>query len=384
MPSIAGQSEIVVGGAIAARIAVLLQSLEGGGAQRRIVDLVNEFIAAGRNVDLLLVESHGELRERVSSAARIFELQPLKQSLSNYLAREAPDAFLASGAQIHGLAVEAMTHPRIMPLILRADSHPRRTFPWSMPRQRLREPLRRRARIRRYAAADLIIAVAPDVATAIQHALPAARIRVTNDPIVTTSFVASANSQLRLPWPDDPGVPLILGVGRFALAKDFPTLLRAFALLRATRPARLAIIGGGSPRERQALLRLARKLRIETDFALPGETNAVAAWLTHAALFVSSSLWEGVGGALIEALAMGCPVVATSSVGTARELLRDGQLGAIVPPSDPAAMADAMAAQLDKPRDRSRLIAAAEPYREHRQAAEYLAAIDECVRTFRR
>ena len=370
--------------AVAIRIAVLLQSLEGGGAQRRVVDLVNEFIRAGREVDLLLVELRGELRDRISPAARLFELRPSGLSLSKYLEREVPDALLVSGSQIHDLAVNAMAHARPMPLILRADSHPFRTFPWSMPRQRLREPLRRRARLRRYAAADLIIAVAADVASAIQDALPAARIMVTHDPIVTASFIASADSQVSFPWPDDPGIPLIVSVGRFALAKDYPTLLRAFALLRSARPARLAIIGDGSPRERQALVRLARKLGIESDLALPGRSDAVAAWLTHAALFVSSSLWEGVAGAMIEALAVGCPVVATSAGGTARELLTDGQLGAIVPPSDPAAMADAMAAQLDKSRDKSRLIAAADPYRPNGQASEYLTAIDECVRTFRR
>lgn len=370
--------------ASAARIAVLLQSLEGGGAQRRMVDLVNGFIGAGRDVDLILAQPDGELRDRISPAVRIVQLVRPKKSLADYLHREPPIVLLAGAAAIHGLAVEAMPKPRPFPLILRASSHPFRTFPWSMPRQRLREPLRRRARIRRYAAADLIIAVAADVAAAIGDALPAARITVSDDPIVTPSFLAGADSPIVLPWPNEPAIPLILGIGRFALAKDFPTLLRAFALLRANRRARLAIIGDGSSRGREALLRLGRKLGIEPDFALPGETDAVAAWLKQAALFVSSSLWEGSAGALVEALAMGCPVVATNCVGSARQLLRDGELGALVPAGDPRAMANAMAAQLDDPIDGPQLIAAAQPYRADRQAAQYLEAIDQCVRTFRR
>lgn len=368
--------------AAAGRMAVLLQSLEGGGSQRRIVELVNGFIEAGRNVDLVLAQAHGELRDRVSPAVRIVELGAPQQSLSAYLDRETPDALLAGAAAVHDVAVEAMSKPRRVPLVLRASSDPFRLFPWSMPRQRLREPLRRRSRIQRYAAADLIIAVADDIAATIARALPAARIKVIDNPVVTPSFLAGADAPISLPWSDELDIPLVIGVGRLALAKDFPTLLRAFALLRATRRARLVILGGGSTRERDTLLRLARKLSIEADFAMPGETEAVAAWLKRAALFVSSSLWEGSAGAFIEALAMGCPVVATS-VGSARQLMRDGKLGALVRPSDPKAMANAMAVQLDTPSDPVQLRAAAAPFRADRQAAEYLAAIDECVRDFR-
>lgn len=81
---------------------------------------------------------------------------------------------------------------------------------------------------------------------------------------------------------------------------------------------------------------------------------------------------------------MGCPVVATNSVGTARELLGDGRLGALVAPRDPRGMAAAMTRQLDHPASPADLTAAAAPYCVEKQAAEYLAAIDECVRVHRR
>ncbi|MBV9527818.1 glycosyltransferase [Sphingomonas sp.] len=366
----------------AERIAVLLHTLEsGGGAQRRVVELVNGFAAAGRAVDLHVVQP-GELRSLVSPQVRVFEVDG--SALRDHLKCDPPDALLAGAAAIHGLAVRSMPRPRSFPLILRASSHPFRALPWSMPWQKLREQARRRPRIARYREADLVIAVSQDVAASIKRALPLVRVIVSNDPVVTDRFLAGADAPITLPWPSDTEIPLILGIGRLALAKDFPTLLRAFALLRATRPARLAILGGGSAGDRESLLRLARKLGIQADLALPGETGTVAAWLHNASLFVSSSLWEGSSGALIEALAMGCPAVATSSVGSAVELLRNGELGAIVPAGDPSAMAAAMAAQLDRPPESSRLVAAASPYRDHNQAADYLAAIDACVRDFRR
>jgi glycosyltransferase involved in cell wall biosynthesis len=371
--------------ATAARIAVLLHSLDaGGGAQRRVVELVNGFVAAGRSVELFVADPKGELRDLLSPAVRVVALDRRGAALRGNLERNPPDALLAGAAAVHNLAVWAMPRPRPFPLVLRASSHPFRNFPWSMPWQWLREPLRRRRRIMRYASADLIFAVSEDIAAAIRRALPNARVIVSHDPVVTDPFLAGADARISVPWPEDHRAPLVLGIGRLALAKDFPTLLRAFALLRAKRPARLAIVGGGSQPERRALLSLADKLGISEDFALPGETNAVAAWLRRADLFVSSSLWEGAPGALIEALAMGCPAVATSSAGSAAQLLRGGELGAIVPPGDPQAMAAAMAAQLDDPPDPALLAAAVEPYRERRQAANYLTAIDECLRAFRR
>lgn len=366
----------------AQHIAVLIESLEEGGAQRRVVALANGFAAAARRVDLIVTRAGSELADEVSPKVRLVRLDGDGAQLNEYLVRDAPDLLLAGAASIHDMAVAALPLPRPFPLVLRASSHPFRSFPWSMPRQRLREIARRRRRLRNYRAADLIIAVAEDVAAAVRQAVPGACVIVSNDPVITPRFLAGADAPVPLPWRDDEHVPLVLGVGRLALAKDFPTLLRAFALLRRTRPARLVILGPGSSRDRRRLARLAAKLGIGDDFAQPGPSDIVAAWLKRADLFVCSSLWEGVPGALIEAMAMGCRVVSTSSVGSAGDLLRSGELGSIVAPSKPDAMARAMAAELDRQVDRAALIAAAEPYREGRQAEKYLAVMDQCVREF--
>ena len=80
----------------ARRIAVLLQSLDGGGAQRRTVDLVNGFVAQGRAVDLILVEPGDELRPQVDPAVPITLLSgdPVA-ALADDLQRARPDALLA-------------------------------------------------------------------------------------------------------------------------------------------------------------------------------------------------------------------------------------------------------------------------------------------------
>ena len=378
-------------GSRAKRIAVLLPSLEGGGAQRRMVELINGFVALRREVDLLVVETVGELGDRLDPAVRVIGVggpsankRTIAAAISNHLQQAPPSVLLSGSAAVQPFAVRALARPRPCPLILRADSHPHRTFPWSLIRQRLLEPHRRRQRLRQYGSADLVIAVAEDVAATIRRANAATPVVTILNPVLSETFFASANQPVELPWPDEPGVALILGIGRLAVAKDFPTLLRAFAQLRKSRPARLVILGQGWDHERAALLRLARRLGVDRDFALPGTTDGVASWLKRADVFVSSSLWEGSAGALIEALAMGCPIVATDCVGSARDLLNDEALGILVPPRKPRIMAEAIAAQLDRADGHQRrlLMAAAKPYRVGNRAAEYLAAIDHCLETF--
>ena len=356
------------------RIAVLLQSLEGGGAQRRVIDLANEFVRDGCKVDLFLAEQEGSLGHILAREVRTFPASQLARQLCDH----SPDALLSGAAAVHALAVKALPPQRDFPLILRASSHPYRNLPWSMPRERLIEKLKRVSRMRHYSSADLIIAVANDVAEALRKALPEKSIEVIPNQVVTEQFLSGSIRRIDYPWPENPATPLIVSVGRLALAKDYPTLLRAFALVRETRPVRLAILGGGSATERHQLLTLAGKLGITSDFALPGDCDHVAAWLSRANLFVSSSLWEGSPAALIEALAVGCPVVATDNVGVSREILVDTELGSLVRSGRPRVMAEAIIERLDRTHDKKRLRAAAQPYRLNR-AKDYLLAISRCA-----
>lgn len=359
------------------RIAVLLQSLEGGGAQRRVVDLANGFVRHGREVDLFLVDPSGNLRDRVAPQVRLQSAG----DLAGRLQADPPGALLSGAAAVHVRAVRTLPAERPFPLILRASSHPHRKFPWSMPRQRLGEFAHRARRMNAYAAADLIIAVADAVAEPLRDAFPGKSIEVIRHQLITDEFLAGATAHIDYPWPDDASIPLIVGIGRLAIAKDFPTLVRAFALVRQSRKLRLAIVGPGPDADRRGLVHLAKKLGVARDVALIDHSDEVAAWLSRAKLLVSSSLWEGAAAVLIEALAMGCPVIATDSPGGAREMLSDHELGALIPPRRPRLMAEAIAEWLDRSVDRQRLWAATEPYR-HDRAEDYLRAIDACAERF--
>jgi len=172
-----------------------------------------------------------------------------------------------------------------------------------------------------------------------------------NPSVVQAEVQAKAQAPLDHPWfkPDQP--PVILAVGRLQVQKDYPTLIRAFALVRQTRPVRLLILGEG--KERPLLEALVKELGLEQDVSLPGFVLNPYAYMARAALFVLSSRWEGLPTVLIEALCCGAPVVSTDCPSGPREILRDGQYGPLVPVGGVNALARAiettLAAKTPKP-----------------------------------
>ena len=125
---------------------------------------------------------------------------------------------------------------------------------------------------------------------------------------------------------------------------DFPTLLRAFALVRAARPCRLVILGEGGNRPKME--KLIAELGLASDADLPGFQSNPYPFLARANLFVLSSAWEGSPNVLTEAMALDTPVVSTDCPSGPRELLNDGKYGPLIPVGDVAALATAMAQSL--------------------------------------
>lgn len=158
------------------------------------------------------------------------------------------------------------------------------------------------------------------------------------------------------PWLGEP-VPVVLGIGRLRPQKNFDLLIAAAGRVRATRPLRLAIIGGGAAAERERLVGLANAAGLGDDFLLAGETDNVFAWLARSAVFALPSRWETSSLALLEALATGTPSVASELAGDAAMVLDDGRYGLLFDGHDPDALARALLAQIEtpvRPGDRAR------------------------------
>ena len=134
--------------------------------------------------------------------------------------------------------------------------------------------------------------------------------------------------------------PTAISVARLSPLKDFPTLLRAVPLVVSHVPDfRLKIVGDGP--ERSKLESLIDELNIRAHVEMLGERHDVPDLLAQSGFFVSSSLSEGISLTLLEAMAIGLPVV-TTSVGGNPEIVIEGQTGNLVPAGDPAALAQAI------------------------------------------
>lgn len=96
------------------------------------------------------------------------------------------------------------------------------------------------------------------------------------------------------PWLAEGGPPVVPGAGRLVGQKDFGTPIDAFRRVRSERPCRLVILGEGPMR--QELERHAAALGLEDSVSLPGWAENPYAFMSHAALFVLSSLHEGLPG----------------------------------------------------------------------------------------
>jgi glycosyltransferase involved in cell wall biosynthesis len=140
-----------------------------------------------------------------------------------------------------------------------------------------------------------------------------------------------------------------ISVARLSPVKDFPTLLRGVAKARPQIPEfRLQIVGDGQ--ERAKLEQLAAELQITDVVTFLGERSDVPALLKQAGFFVSSSKTEGISLTVLEAMAVGLPVL-TTSVGGNPEIVDDSRTGRLVEPLNPDAIATGLVAMC---RDRAR------------------------------
>jgi glycosyltransferase involved in cell wall biosynthesis len=200
-----------------------------------------------------------------------------------------------------------------------------------------------------YPKADKIVTVSYELEESLKNflSIPKEKIKTIYNPVVTPELFEQAKQPVSCSWFEQNQLPVILAVGRLSPEKDYPTLFRAFSLVRQIRPAKLLILGEGE--ERANLERLAIELGIQNDVSMPGFVDNPFAFMAKASVFVLSSAWEALPTVLVEALACGCPVVATDCRSGPREILDNGRYGRLVPVGDHEALAKAILETLDNP-----------------------------------
>ena len=165
------------------------------------------------------------------------------------------------------------------------------------------------------------------------------KIAVIYNPVDIDEIERLSSEAVEHPWFREE-TPIIVSVGRLTKQKGYPHLINSFSLVRKAFPCRLLIIGEGEDREK--LLRMAREKALERDVEFLGFQKNPFKYMARASLFVLPSLYEGFGNVIVEAMALGLPVISTDCPSGPSEIIEDGKNGLLVPVGDEDALSRAM------------------------------------------
>jgi len=329
-------------------------TLAGGGVERIGLRVARALSEKGYSVDIVVANARGELAGGIPPGVSLVNLRiPLGSGrlflclfpLAQYLRTRRPDVLWSNMTEANVIAILARMAAGSRCWLIVSE---RNTLSVRIRGQNLRKRVLPFLVGRLYPLADRIHAVSLGVADDLAKTtgLPREQIRVVYNPDVDADLSIKAEEPVDHPWfaPGEP--PVVLGVGRLVAQKDFPTLIRAFALVHKERPTRLVILGEGE--ERSKLEALARELGLEQDIDLPGFVENPYKYMKRAAVFVLSSRWEGFGNVLVEAMALGTPVVSTDCPNGPAEILENGKWGELVPVGETQSLASAVLRTLDR------------------------------------
>ncbi len=206
------------------------------------------------------------------------------------------------------------------------------------------------------------LAVSQYVAKSAQHSLgiDSDKIHLSYNPINLTDFNPDSGDTgaLRTELGLTPNTPVVLCVARFDPMKGLKYLLQAIPQLVEHFPTITVLFIGSGPPEAQAWnISLAEQLGVASNVRFLGVKRDVHRYLALCDVFVLPSLYEGMGIALVEAMAMERACVSTNSTAIP-EVVADGQSGILVPPMNPSALAEAISGLLENPALRAQMGAA--------------------------
>lgn len=333
------------------KLAIYLPTLASGGAEKLHIILSSAFMNAGYDVTFVLHRITGAYVKLVPEGVKLVELGSDRTlgcllPLVKYLKTEKPDILLSNLGHNNIMALWAGAIARTRTRII-ASHHSALTFECQNSTQwqyRILPFLCRLFLPWAYANVAVSKGAADDLAQATN--LPREKITVIYNPVELIDFETRINAPVDHPWVIDSSIPFIVGVGRLTQQKNFSLLLDAFARVAKQKSVRLILVGEGpllGDLKQQAL-----SLGIADKVSFAGFQPNPLPFMNRASVLVMSSLFEGFGNVLVEALACGTPVVSVDCPYGPAEILEDGKYGRLAPLNDSAALAKAISDTLDE------------------------------------
>ena len=323
------------------RILFILDSLEGGGAQRVALNILRCIDKHVFEPYLAVINCKGDYQDLLPRDITVHDLQARRArfallKLTRLIDAIKPGILYSTTPYVDEIACFATKLSRHkMKIILRSPNY------LSAMLRRLPIYTRLMARYS-YRRADLIITTTRLMTKDLQDkfGISASRIKLIHNPLDLKMIERFSKEEVDHPWFQDKDrskIPVIISMGRLVDQKGFPDLIRAFAAVTGRLPARLVILGQG--KELGRLQALARNIGIDRSVWFAGFQSNPYKYLARSRVFVLPSYWEGFPNSLVEAMACGIPVVSTDCPSGPAEIITPMQDGLLAPMKDPAGLA---------------------------------------------
>ncbi len=332
------------------RVMILISDLGTGGTARATLLVANGLAEHGYDVSLLVTAPGGVLTAQLDPRVKLIEVKARRgrgasmllgaRAVARWIRSERPDRVISAGNHMH---VAATTAHRFAGKF-GGELALKLTNPIERPNGGvLRNAVRRAWYGRSFRRAARVLTITRAASEQLAASFPDARakLHVVDNPYITDEMLALGAA------PRNVANGRLLAIGRLVEQKDYRLLLRALARVGPDEEWMLDVLGDGPLLE--ALQRLADQLGIADRVTFHGYVPDPLPFLARAQALVLSSAWEGQGAVLLEALACGCPVIATRSTGAVGDVLDEGRFGTLVLPGDAEALAEAIARELRNP-----------------------------------
>lgn len=333
------------------KVCFYIADLSGGGAEKVFLNLINYVAKQGHSIDLLLHQKKGPNLSSLDSSVTVKDLGVERAreavfELARYLKKQDPDIAISTLSQCNFALILARLLSRIQTKLIVREANSFRAqrdhlSPIRMMFERLTAGIL-------YRFANRILVNSKGSREELSEAtwIDKNRIDILPNPLDLMTIRRQARKEV----PDRiqqfvNSSPFVVAAGRLEKAKGFDLLIKSFAAM-GNKKARLVIMGEGNCRTE--LDKLIHRLQMQKRILLAGFVNNPYPVMEKADLFVLSSRYEGMPNVLLEAMALGKPIVATDCPSGPAELLQDGRYGRLVPVGQVNDFAQAMNDKIGK------------------------------------
>ena len=337
------------------RMLYVIDSLAPGGAETSLAELAPDLVRGGIDLHVLPLGSRRDLADRLTDAGAIVHLGPRHVGRRANLNAVLQTARRVRPELVHTTLYEAdvagRTAARLLGLpsstSIVSDSYSAAHYAHhntaKLHAARALDAATARFAGRFHAISQAIAETVPP-----RIGVPLAKVEVVprgRDPLAYPFRTEEAFRAARADLGLDADAPVVLAIGRLDPEKGLRHLFDALPAVAAAHPGLVTLVAGKEGRAADALREQAAASGLDIRFL--GHRSDVTRLLTAADAFCFPSEREGFGGVLIEALAVGCPIVA-SDIPTSREVLGDdvGRVGTLTPTGDPASLGRALVGAL--------------------------------------